>query len=130
MQFNNLIYEPYHDLFGFYKEIKTINSGYKLFYNKKEKTIEVININNYFEKCYSFKRIFEINLQDLRFYKIENMKNILNKIDLDNQKINQDNTMSSLNKSKYTLNQFFKISNRSSKINNSDINKIIGATQC
>ena len=56
--------------------------------------------------------------------------NILNKIDLDNQKINQDNTMSSLNKSKYTLNQFFKISNRSSKINNSDINKIIGATQC
>lgn len=130
MQFNNLIYEPYHDLFGFYKEIKTINSGYKLFYNKKEKTIEVINTNNYFEKCYSFKRIFEINLQDLRFYKIENMKNILNKIDLDNQKINQDNTMSSLNKSKYTLNQFFKISNRSSKINNSDINKIIGATQC
>lgn len=130
MKFNNLIYEPYHDLFGFYKEIKTINSGYKLFYNKKEKTIEVININNYFEKCYSFKRIFEINLQDLRFYKIENMKNILNKIDLDNQKINQDNTMSSLNKSKYTLNQFFKISNRSSKINNSDINKIIGATQC
>lgn len=130
MVFSDLIYEPYNDLFNFSEEIKTINPGYRLFYNRKNKSIEILNINNFFEKCHTFYSVCEINLQDLRFCKIENLDYILNKLDLNNQTINTKNIKSIKNKTTYTLKEFFNLNNRSTKINNSDINKIIGATQC
>ncbi len=128
MKFYNNYYEPYKDLFAYYQELKQINPGYRLFFNKITKKFEIVNTNNNFEKCFEFNSIFEINLQELRFLKIENLNNILSMIDNNNSKIEQNNSILNKNKSMSAFNEFNKLSNRSTKINNTDINKIIGAT--
>lgn len=130
MKFNKLYYEPYKDIFGIHQTIKTINQGFRLYFNKKDNLFSIINIFNNFEICYSFKFVFKINLNDLRFSKIENLTQILNLVEKNNNIFNEKCLIETKNKSSYALNEFIKLSNRSTRINNGDINKIIGATQC
>lgn len=87
MKFNTNYFFKYEDMFNIYNLITKINPYYRLYYNTKERTYCIVNINNNFEICYCFKSFFSNILHDLRFYKIENMKNILEKIEYENSKL-------------------------------------------
>jgi len=130
MKFNEFIYETYDDIFNYSKEIKQINKGYHLFFNKKLKRFEILNINNNYEQCFVFNSIFNFNLHNLRFLKIENLSNILKSIEKDNDILSKKQTNLTNEKINYTLKEFNKLSNRSKTLNTIDTNKIIGATKC
>lgn len=128
MKFNKLYYEPYKDIFGYHLEIQKINSGFRLFFNKKSKKLSIINIFNNYENCGDFDAIFDININNLRFSKIENINNILNFIDKQNLNLEIKNNEKQQNTFKYISKELIKFSNRTSTITQKDINKIIGVT--
>ena len=130
MKFNKIYYEPYKDIFGIYKELKQINYGYRLFFNKKNKKYEILNINKNYELCYVFNSISEINITKLRFFKIENYTTILKSIESDNQNLEIKSLSYKTETIKNTLSEFKKLNNRSSILTQKDLNKIIGVTQC
>ena len=130
MKFNNLYFEPYKDIFNYHKEIQKINKGFRLFYNKKNKQLYIINIYNNFEICKSVNSILNINLQDLRFSTILNSCNIFKFIDESNNIIEEKTYLQKKEILNYQLNEFKKLSNRSTKIKLNEVNKIIGANKC
>lgn len=130
MKFNSIDYVLYKDQFNYYNLIRKINPNYRLFLNKKNKWFYIININNNFEQCYSFKKISDNFLHQLYFSQIHNFNKILNSIEESNSTLEENNKNNLYNKTSFTLNEIKKINNRSNNINTNDINKIIGATQC
>lgn len=130
MKFNKFIYESYDDIFNYSSTIKQIKKGYHLFFNKKLKRFEILNINNNYEQCFVFNSIFGFNLHDLRFLKIENLSEILKLIENNNYILSKNQEQLSNEKIKFALKEFNKLSNRSNNLNIIDTNKIIGATKC
>lgn len=130
MKFNKNYFEEYKDIFNHYKNIQQINMGYRLYFNKKNHTLAIVNIFNNYEICYSFEHISQINLDILRFYRIENYQNILNKIDSDNNILNQTSVNKKRDLIQYTLKNILTLQNRSKSTQEININKIIGATKC
>lgn len=72
-------------MFNIYNLITKINGGYRLYFNAIDKMFYIVNINNNYELCYNFKSFFKDILNDLRFFKIENMNQVLKKIDEENE---------------------------------------------
>ena len=130
MKFSNLHFEKYKDLFGYHYKIKKINPGYRLYFNKKHRKFSIINIYNNFEICATYNKISEINLHNLRFFKIENFQKIINSIELYNQNLVDKNYQNNQNQMKNIFNEYKNLSIRSSTTRQTDINKIIGATKC
>ena len=92
MRFNKKYFFKYKDMFNIYHLITKINAGYRLYFCELNKQFYIVNINNNFELCYSFKSFFSNILNDLRFYKIENINQIIKSIDENNEKLQQNNT--------------------------------------
>lgn len=130
MKFNKNIYIPYKDQFNYYNLIKKINPFYRLFFNRKSKRFEIININKNYETCKSFDAFSGNILQDLRFSRIENYNKILEFIDNENEKLTKINEQKNNYILKSTLNDFQQLNNRSKTISKTDINKTIGAAKC
>ena len=130
MKFNEFIYKSYNDIFNYSKEIKLINKGYHLYFNKKLKRFEILNINNNYEQCFIFNTIFNFNLHNLRFLIIENLSEILKSIEEHNSILSEKQLCLSNEKMNYALKEFHKLSNRSNTLSTIDTNKIIGATKC
>ena len=130
MKFNKTHYEEYKDQFNYYNIIKKINPNFRLYFNKKLKKFEIINIDNNFEICYSFISFFRNIENDLRFSKIENLDLILKNIDINNSQIDEKNKLKNHDKNKFCFNEYLSLSNRSTSIKTDDLNKIIGAIKC
>lgn len=130
MKFNNLYFKKCKDMFNLYNVIQKINPGFRLYFNTRNKKYAIVNIYRNYEICKTFDTFLENIENDLRFSNITNYNSIIKHIEEFNQKINSKNEIDSINKSKFLVKELLKISNRSNTINNSDINKIIGATQC
>ena len=130
MKFNKLYFEIYKDLFGYHNEIKKINSGYRLYFNKKQKKFVIVNFYNNFEICATYNSISEINLYNLRFLKIENYEKIINSIDFHNQKLEDKYKQNRQNQMQNIIKEYKKLTLRSTSTNQTDINKIIGAIIC
>lgn len=130
MKFNKTYYEEYKDQFNYYNIIKKINPSFRLYFNKKLRRFEIINIFNNFEICYSFISFFRNIESDLRFSKIENLNLILKNIDINNNQIDKKNNIKNYEKNKFCFNEYLSLTNRSTSIKPDDLNKIIGATKC
>ena len=130
MKFNKLFFEEYKDIFNYHSEIKNINDGFRLYFNKLTKKITIINICNNFEICYEFNGVFGINLDNLRFSKITNLEKIIKHIEESNNILEQKSQENKVRFLNNTSKEFIKLSNRVSSIAQNDINKIIGATRC
>ena len=130
MKNNIFYYEKYKDMFGYYREIQKINTGFRLYFDKKNKKYNIVNIYNNFEICSIFSHISEINLENLRFSKVENSDKIFKYIDNFNQEQECKINLNKKEKSKYILSEFLKLNNRTNSVNVKDINKIIGAIKC
>lgn len=130
MKFNNLYFKKCKDMFNLYNIIQKINPGFRLYFNTKNKKYVIVNIYKNNEICLTFDTFLENIESNLRFSNISNFNSIIKHIEEFNQKICSKNETDSINKSNFLAKELLKISNRSNTINNSDINKIIGATQC
>lgn len=130
MKFNDLYYKPYKDMFNYYNLVQKINHGYRLYFNNKDNFFAVVNVNQNYEICKVFNSLFRNFEHDLRFSNITNFSLIMQKIDLDNEKLIQKNKAKHRAESKLIAKELLSISNRSTNIKTSDINKIIGATKC
>ena len=130
MKINNNYYEQYKDMYNCYNLIKKINPGYRLFFNKKNRRFEIVNISNNFEICKIFYCFSKNILQELRFSNIVNFNKIISKIDTFNQKTEDKKLDVLKDKTKYALSEVVKFSGRSNSISNIDLNKIIGETKC
>lgn len=130
MKFNKLYFVKYKDQFNYYNIIQKINPGFRLYFNNKNKKFVIVNIYNNFEICKVFDCFFENIIQDLRFFRIENYNEILNLNEKTNAKIKEKNNEKISEITKFSLSEALKLSNRSSAIKQTDINKIIGATKC
>lgn len=130
MKFNNLHFKPYKDLFNNYNKIKKINPGYKLYFNNKDKKFVIVNIYNNFEICKVFDTLFGNFEDDLRFSEIRNINQILQKIENDNFSLSQKFKIINSEKQALAMKNFSQISSRSTKIKQTDIDKIIGASKC
>lgn len=130
MKFNNLYFEPYKDIYNYHKIIKTIKSGFRLFFNKKDKLFSVVNIFKNNEICFSFYDISKINLNDLRFSLIENCIKVLNTIDKYNSNLIEKQTKNNREILNFSLKEIVNLSNRSNSVKQQDIDNIIGETIC
>lgn len=130
MKLNKNYYYEYKDQFNIYNLIRKINPNYRLYFNNKTKKFIIVNICNNFEICKEFYSFFENILQDLRFSKVENQIEIFNKMEINNENLKQKSNEKINEITNNLSREFCKISNRSSKINNSDINKIMGEIKC
>ena len=130
MKFNPYIYSIYKDQFNFYNLIKLINRNYRLYFNKINKKFYILNIKNNYETCFSFNSFSEQILQLLQFTQVTNFKKIINHIEESNKSLEEKQNLKFYNQTSFSLNEFKNLNNRSTHINKSDIDKIIGATQC
>lgn len=130
MKFNKFYCYEYKDQFNYYNLIKKINPSFRLYFNTKSKKFLIININNNYEICKTFSSFYEDILNDLRFSTINNFESIIEFIDESNQRLLKKNKDIIQNKIHNSISEFNKIHHRSNKINQSDINKIIGETTC
>ncbi len=130
MIFNNLYFKKCKDMFNLYNVIQKINPGFRLYFNTKNKKYVIVNIYKNNEICKTFDTFLENIENNLRFSNITNYNYIIKYIEDFNQKINSKNKINSISKSNFLAKELLKFSNHSKTINNSDINKIIGATQC
>ncbi len=130
MKFNKWHFEIYKDIFNYHNEIKNINRGFRLYFNKQANKLVIANIYKNFEICYSFNNVLEINIDKLRFFKIENFNKIINNIEQSNYILENKNNIGTIEYTKNISKEFIKFSNRSSKTTLKDINKILGVTNC
>lgn len=130
MKFKSNNYELYKDQFNYYNLLKKINPGYQLYYNKKHHSFDIINVNNNFELCYSFINFSQNILNHMLFSQIQNYNKVLQNIETNNERIEQNKSYQRYSKTQFSINEINKLNNRSNHINSNDINKIIGATQC
>lgn len=123
--FNNFVYEEYKDMFNYYNLITKINRGYRLYFNKKNRTFEVLNIFNNYESCLKFNSLSENILEKLQKSQIIFSNKIYDEIENNNEKISQDFE----NNLKYStfckLEEVSKFAKRTNKILKSDYKKII-----
>lgn len=130
MKFNKLYFFKIKDQFNYYNLIQKINPGFRLYFNNKDKKFVIVNIDKNFEICKVFDNFFENILHNLRFYRVENFNKIIDFTEKRNNKIKEKNDEKISEITKFSLSEALKLSNRSSTIKQSDINKIIGATKC
>lgn len=130
MKFNKLHFELYKDIFNYHNEIKAINRGFRLFLNKITNKLVIVNIFRNYEICFIFNSISEININNLRFLKIENFNKIIKNIEQSNYNLENKNKNNVIEYTKNISKEFIKFSNRSSTITLKDINKILGVTKC
>lgn len=130
MKFNKNYCKLYKDQFNYYNLMQKIKPSYRLFFNEKEKKFIVVNIDKNYEICKIFNGFLDNLIQDLRFSKIENYNKILNYIDNGNEKLSTKQAQNIKHLSEFAVGEVSKLSNRSNKLNQTDINKIIGATKC
>ena len=130
MKFNKWHFEIYKDMFNYYNEIKNINRGFRLYLNKKNNKLTIVNIYKNYEICHYFNSILDINIDKLRFLKIENFNKIINNIEQSNYILENKNNSKTIDYVKNISNEFIKFSNRSSTTTLKDINKILGVTKC
>lgn len=130
MKFNKWHFEIYKDIFNYYNEIKNINRGFRLYLNKKNNKLTIVNIYKNYEICHYFNNILDINIDKLRFLKIENFNKIINNIEQSNNILENKNNSKTIDYVKNISNEFIKFSNRSSTTTLKDINKILGVTKC
>lgn len=116
----------YKDMFNKYNLIKKINKYYELYFDAKNKLFIILNSANYNEICLNFNDLC-INIEKtLQKTLVQNSKNIFFEIENDNDLVYKKQ----INQLKQdALDKLFETSNlinRSNKILQSDINKILG----
>jgi len=130
MKFNKLHFELYKDIFNYQNEIKAINRGFRLFLNKITNKLVIVNIFRNYEICFIFNSISEININNLRFLKIENFNKIINSIEQSNLNLENKNNKNMIEYTINTSKEFIKLTNRSSRTTLKDLNKLLGVTKC
>ena len=130
MKFNKLHFELYKDIFNYHNEIKAINRGFRLFLNKITNKLVIVNIFRNYEICFIFNSISEININNLRFLKIENFNKIINSIEQSNLNLENKNNKNMIEYTINTSKEFIKLTNRSSRTTLKDLNKLLGVTKC
>ena len=130
MKFNNKNLTPYKDQFNYYNLVQKINPSYRVFFDRVDKQFKLVNVNKNNEVCMCFNSFSNNIISNLRFSQIENFTKILSYIDDENEKTSIRNSLNLKQNSKDVIQEFHKITNRSSTIDKNDINKIIGAAKC
>ena len=130
MKFNEKYFEKVKDIFGYHIQIKEINQGYRLYFNKKTKSYTIVNIFKNNEICHTFNSFLDINLNTLRFLKIENSGNVFKIIDQNNLNLEAKTSSQNHETLSYLNKETMKIINRSTSFNDNDKNKILGAIKC
>lgn len=107
MNKENKYLEEYKDNFNYYNLITKINPNYRLYFNKKTKLFEIINIANFGEICLKFSS-FSLNLlKILQNSSVCNSKKIFEEIENHNSKLTkkmqEDNKNLTLEKAKDTI---------------------------
>jgi len=125
MKFNKLHFELYKDIFNYHNEIKAINRGFRLFLNKITNKLVIVNIFRNYEICFIFNSISEININNLRFLKIENFNKIINSIEQSNLNLENKNNKNMIEYTINTSKEFIKLTNRSSRTTLKDLNKLL-----
>ncbi len=125
MKLDSNRYEKYFDMFNHYNLIIKVNSGYKLFFDKKEKCFVVINTAKNNQICLKTYNISDNLSKILQITRVENSKEIFENIDKFNKNLidkNQNNLNDEIKQKTVDLVNFSK---RVSNISNKDLNKII-----
>lgn len=107
MNKENKYLEEYKDNFNYYNLITKINPNYRLYFNKKTKLFEIINIANFGEICLKFSSFSLKLLEILQKSSVCNSKIIFKKIENHNsnltEKLQEDSTNLTLEKAKDTI---------------------------
>ena len=114
-------------MFNIYNIIPRINHGYRLYFNSKTKTFEIVNIYNNYEICYTFKSFFKNIINDLHFSKIENYLKNLKMIENYNNNLFQNKKEKTHQDTADRLYDFYNFTKRSNNITTQEIYKITEA---
>lgn len=117
MKFNNLFFKKYNDIFFTDKKIKHINSGYRLYFNEKNKKFYIINIHKNNEICYEFDTILKDIENILRFSNICNINKIIKNIEINNKKLEDKNIKNETQKVSDNFKERLYFNNRLKTIN-------------
>ena len=121
---NRLI--EYKDMFYIYSRIHNINKDYRLYFDRKNKLFIILNIAKNNEICLKFKS-FNLNFEKILYKtKIENIKKLSQEINDHNKTIEDYSISKSKLEFKDKAKDLINYSNRTNKILQSDINKILG----
>lgn len=122
---NTLIYEPYKDMYNYYNLITKINQNYRLYFNKKLKRFEILNIANNYEICLKFNDFSSKILDILQKTQTKNSYYIFKSIEEYNEKLETKFAKNIANNASVRLEDFLNYSKRTNKILQSDFKKII-----
>lgn len=122
---NTLIYEPYKDMYNYYSLITNINKNYRLYFNKKLKRFEILNIANNYEICLKFNNFSNKILDILQKTQTKNSYYIFKSIEEHNEKLETKFAKNIANNTSVRLEDFLNYSKRTNKILQSDFKKII-----
>ena len=96
----------YKDIYGLYWRVKEIRDGYRLFFNRKTKMVELHDIN-FGGKCMTFSLPILPNIIDkINATRIECSNDLFCKIEQNNAKIEQKVIENAVNFEKYNLENY------------------------